>query len=144
MTGFAGSALVTPLAYFPFVFLPAAAMLRSLDPGDEEAARSLGLSPAAAMRRTVLPRLRPALTGGALLVGLHLLAEYGVLEMMRFQTFTTAVMQQYAVGFSDVNGSLLASVLLLLCLAMLGAEAAARGRSRVARIGPGAQRPSTP
>src|SRR5215218_8781853 len=108
MTGFVGSALVTTLAYFPFVFLPAAAMLRVLDAGDEEAARSLGLSPAAAVWRTVLPRLRPALSGGALLVALHLLAEYGVLEMMRFETFTTAVMQQYAIGFSDVTGSLLA------------------------------------
>jgi iron(III) transport system permease protein len=144
MTGFAGSALVTTLAYFPFVFLPVAAMLRTLDPGDEEVARSLGLSPAAAMRRTVLPRLRPALSGGALLVALHLLAEYGVLEMMRFQTFTTAVMQQYAIGFSDVSGSLLASVLLVLCLMVLTAEVAARGGRRVARVGSGTQRPSQP
>jgi iron(III) transport system permease protein len=144
LTGFAGSVLVTTLAYFPFVFLPVAALLRTLDPGDEEAARSLGLSAAAAMRRTVLPRLRPALSGGALLVALHLLAEYGVLEMMRFQTFTTAVMQQYAIGFSDVSGSLLASVLLLLCVLTLTAEVGARGRRRVARVGPGTQRPSTP
>lgn len=140
LDGLAGAALVTTLAYFPFVFLPAAAMLRSLDGGDEEAARSLGLSPLAAARRTVLPRLRPALSGGALLVALHLLAEYGVLEMMRYQTFTTAIMQQYAVGFSDVAGSLLASVLLVLCLLALTAEVVARGRRRVARLGSGTRR----
>ncbi|WP_418607210.1 ABC transporter permease [Georgenia sp. SUBG003] len=98
LTGFAGAALVTILAYYPFVFLPVAAVLRTLDPADEEVARSLGLSPTGAVVRTVLPRLRPALSGGALLVALHLLAEYGVLEMMRFQTFTTAIMQQYAWG----------------------------------------------
>lgn len=140
MTGFAGAAAITTLAYFPFVFLPAAALLRTLDAGDEEVARSLGLSPAAAVVRTVLPRLRPALSGGALLVALHLLAEYGVLEMMRFQTFTTAIMQQYAVGFSDTSGSLLASVLLTLSLLALLLEMIARGRRRVARLGPGAQR----
>ncbi|WP_298460489.1 iron ABC transporter permease [uncultured Cellulomonas sp.] len=144
MTGFAGAALVTTLAYFPFVFLPVAAVLRTLDAGDEEAARSLGLSPAAVVRRTVLPRLRPAISGGALLVALHGLAEYGVLEMMRFQTFTTAVMQQYAIGFSDVTGSLLASVLLVLCLVVLTAEVAARGRRRVARVGAGAPRRAEP
>lgn len=142
LTGFAGAALVTTLAYYPLVFLPVAAVLRSLDPADEEVARSLGLSPAAAIARTVLPRLRPALSGGALLVALHLLAEYGVLEMMRFQTFTTAIMQRYAVGFSDASGSLLASVLLTLCLLALTLEVLARGRRRVARIGSGSQRPA--
>jgi iron(III) transport system permease protein len=140
MTGFAGAATITTLAYYPFVFLPAAALLRTLDPGDEDVARSLGLSPAAAVVRTVLPRLRPALTGGALLVALHLLAEYGVLEMMRFQTFTTAIMQQYAVGFSDTSGSLLASLLLSLSLLALVLEMVARGHRRVARLGPGSQR----
>lgn len=140
LDGFGGAALVTTLAYFPFVFLPVAALLRTLDPGDEEAARSLGLSPAAAVVRTVLPRLRPALSGGALLVALHLLAEYGVLEMMRFQTFTTAIMQQYAVGFSDTSSSLLASVLLTLCLVALVLDLLARGRHRVARVGSGVQR----
>ena len=144
MTGFAGAALVTTLAYFPFVFLPAAALLRTLDAGDEEAARSLGSSPAVALRRTVLPRLRPALSGGALLVALHLLAEYGVLEMMRFQTLTTAVMQQYAVGFNAATGNLLASLLLLLCLLVLTAEVAARGRHRVARVGGGVHRRARP
>ncbi|MDI3331855.1 MAG: ABC transporter permease subunit [Micrococcus sp.] len=143
-TGFGGAALVTTLAYYPFVFLPVAALLRALDPGDEEVARSLGLSPTAAMVRTVLPRLRPALSGGALLVALHLLAEYGVLEMMRFQTFTTAIMQQYAVGFSDSAGSLLASVLVGLCLVALLLDLAARGRRRVARLGAGTQRRGVP
>ncbi|WP_109471717.1 ABC transporter permease [Ornithinimicrobium cavernae] len=140
MTGFLGAALVTTLAYFPFVFLPVAALLRVLDGTEEEAARSLGLGPLAATRRTVLPRLRPAISGGALLVALHLLAEFGVLEMMRFQTFTTAIMQQYAVGFSDTAGSLLASVLALLCLLVLTVEVVARGHRRVARVGAGAHR----
>lgn len=142
LVGLGGAVLVTTLAYFPFVFLPVAALLRSLDAGEEEVARSLGLGPVAAFTRTVLPRLRPAISGGALLVALHLLAEYGVLAMMRYQTFTTAILQQYAVGFSDVRGSLLASVLLVLCLLVLTVEVVARGRARVSRMGAGAaQRP---
>lgn len=142
LTGFAGAALVTTLAYYPFVYLPVAALLRTLDPAEEEVARSLGLSPLAAVARTVLPRLRPAVSGGALLVALHLLAEYGVLEMMRFQTFTTAIMQRYAVGFADSSASLLAAVLLALCLLALTTEVAARGRRRVSRLGAGSQRPA--
>ena len=143
LVGLGGAVLVTTLAYFPFVFLPVAALLRTLDAGEEQIARSLGLGPVGAFVRTVLPRLRPAISGGALLVALHLLAEYGVLEMMRYQTFTTAILQQYAVGFSDVRGSLLASVLLVLCLVVLTVEVVARGRARVARLGSGAgQRPA--
>lgn len=144
LVGLPGAVLVTTLAYFPFVFLPVAALLRALDAGDEEAARSLGLGPFAAFRRTVLPRLRPAVSGGALLVALHILAEYGVLEMMRLQTFTTAILQQYAVSFSDARGSLLASVLLLLCLVVLTAEVVARGSRRVSRLGSGAHRHPVP
>lgn len=143
LVGLAGATLVTTMSYFPFVFLPTAALLRALDAGEEEITRSLGLGPVAAFIRTVLPRLRPAVSGGALLVALHILAEYGVLEMMRFQTFTTAILQQYAIGFSDANGSLLASVLLLLTLLVLTAELVFRGRGRVAKLGSGAQqRPS--
>ena len=41
------------------------------------------------------PQLRPALLGGVLLVGLHLLAEFGALQLLRFPTFTTAIYDQY-------------------------------------------------
>ena len=49
----------------------------------------------------VLPRLRPAVLGGALLVGLHLLAEFGALQMLRFPTFTTAIYDQYHSSFNS-------------------------------------------
>lgn len=140
--GLGGAVFVTALAYYPFVFLPAAALLRALDQGHLDAARSLGLSGVGAMLRVVIPLQRPAVAGGALLVALHLLAEFGVLQMMQYPTFTTAILQQFAVGFSNAAGSLLAAVLVLLCLGMLALEVPLRGRARIARLGPGAgQRP---
>lgn len=140
--GLAGAVFITALAYYPFVFLPAAALLRALDQGHLDAARSLGASGPAAVLRVVLPQLRPAVTGGALLVALHLLAEFGVLEMMRFPTFTTAILQQFAIGFSNAAGSLLAAVLVVLCLGLLVLEVPLRGRARIARMGAGTrQRP---
>ncbi|WP_432945684.1 ABC transporter permease [Kribbella sp. CA-253562] len=137
--GLGGAVFITALAYYPFVFLPAAALLRALDQGHLDAARSLGVSGLAAVFRVVVPQLRPAIAGGALLVGLHLLAEFGVLEMMRYPTFTTAILQQFAVGFSNAAGSLLAAVLMLLCLGLLAAEVPLRGRARIARMGSGAR-----
>ena len=89
------------------------------------------------MLRTVLPRLRPAASGGALLVALHLLAEFGVLEMMRYPTVTTAILTQYSMGFSNDEGAMLAMVLVVMCLALLGLEMLLRGRARTARLGRG-------
>src|SRR5262245_21258745 len=140
--GLGGAVFITALAYYPFVFLPAAALLRALDQGHLDAARSLGSSSLGSVLRVVLPQLRPAVAGGALLVALYLLAEFVVLQMMRYPTFTTSILQQFAVGFSNAAGSLLAAVLALLCLGFLVLEVPLRGRARIARLGPGTgQRP---
>lgn len=140
VNGLWGAVLVTSLAYFPFVFLPVAAVLRGLDQGAEDSARALGLTPWATFWRVVLPQCRAAISGGALLVGLHVLAEYGVLEMMRFPTFTTAILEQVAIGRSTTTGALLAGVLVVLCILALAVERLARGQARVARHGRGTHR----
>ena len=56
--------LVATLSYFPFVYVPAAATLRRLDPAIEESARALGLRPGGVFFRVVLPQLRLAVLGG--------------------------------------------------------------------------------
>ena len=112
--GFGGALLIVTLSYYPFVYLPVAAMLRRLDPALEETAHSLGTGRTRTFLRVVLPQLRPALLGGALLVGLHLLAEFGALQLLRFPTFTTAIYDQYQ---STFNGP-----------AALGARRRARAR----------------
>lgn len=66
------------IAYFPFIYLPVAAVLRRLDPGLEDAAASLGNKPITVFFRVTLPQLKLALWGGSLLIALHLLAEYGL------------------------------------------------------------------
>jgi iron(III) transport system permease protein len=96
---FAG-VLVSVIAYFPFLYLPVAATLRRLDPAIEDVSESLGLKPWAVFFRVVLPQLRLAICGGALLVGLHLLAEYGLYAMIRFDTFTTAIFDQFKSTFN--------------------------------------------
>lgn len=144
LDGLGGAALVTTAAYFPFVYLPVAAIMRDLDASPAEDARSLGAGPLSAWLRTVLPRLRPAASGGALLVALHLLAEFGVLEMMRYPTFTTAILVQYEVNFSSHRGSLLALVLAMLCITVLTFEHLVRGSARTSRVGRGVHRRSAP
>ncbi|CAM4474474.1 iron ABC transporter permease [Nocardia ninae] len=140
MHGLSAGVVISTMSYFPLVYLPAAATLRRLDPAVEESARALGSGPVAVFARIVLPQLRLAVLGGALLIALHLLAEYGAFVMVRFDTFTTAIFEQYQSSFAGPAGSMLAGVLVLCCLVLLGSEAAVRGRSRYARIGSGAPR----
>lgn len=137
-TGYGGALLIVTLSYFPFVYLPVAAALRGLDPALEETAQTLGHGPVRAFARCTLPQLRPAILGGCLLVGLHLLAEFGALQMLRFPTFTTAIYDQYQSTFSGPAANMLASVLVLCCLLLLVTELGLRGRARYARTGSGA------
>ncbi|MDY0832564.1 ABC transporter permease [Pseudomonas sp. SED1] len=138
--GLPAGVLVSVIAYFPFLYMPVAATLRRLDPAIEDVAESLGLKPWAVFWRVVLPQLRLAICGGALLVGLHLLAEYGLYAMIRFDTFTTAIFDQFKSTFNGPAANMLAAVLALCCLAMLTAESAARGHARYARVGSGSAR----
>jgi iron(III) transport system permease protein len=141
---YTGALLVVTLSYVPFVYLPVAAAFRGLDPALEDTARGLGLSSWAVFRRLQLPQLRVALLGGGLLVGLHLLAEFGALQMLRYPTFTTAIYDQYRATFNGPGATMLAGVLVLLCLVLLVAEVRLRGHRGYARSGRGAVRPVRP
>ncbi|WP_458781302.1 ABC transporter permease [Arthrobacter sp. D3-16] len=137
--GLGSGVLIATLSYFPLVYIPASATLSRLDPAIEQSAAALGLGAWRTFFRVVLPQLRIAMTGGALLVALHLLAEYGAFAMIRFDTFTTAIMVQYQSTFNGAAGNMLASVLVFFCLLLLLAEVRSRGTARYARIGSGAQ-----
>ena len=133
--------LIMTLSYFPLVFLPAAAALRGLDPGLEESARSLGLGRWAGFVRVVLPQLRPALLGGALLVALHLLAEFGALALLRYPTFTTAIYDQFSRRSTARPRPCWPACWCCSAWPCCWPSCGLRGRSRYARIGGGAPRP---
>jgi iron(III) transport system permease protein len=138
--GLLPAVLISVLAYYPFVYLPVAAQLRRLDPALEDAAGSLGLTPSEVFFRTTLPQLRVAMAGGALLVGLHLLAEYGLYGMIRFDTFTTAIIDQFQSAYAGPAANMLAVVLVACCVLVLALAGLARGGARTARVGPGSAR----
>ncbi len=138
--GLWAAVLVSVIAYSPFMYLPVAAALRRLDPALEDVAASLGDPPWRVFLRVVLPQLRLALCGGGLLVALHLLAEYGLFVTIRFDTFTTAIFDQFQSAYDGPAANMLAGVLVACCLGLLGLEAALRGRARYARLGAGAAR----
>ncbi|MGH3781106.1 MAG: ABC transporter permease, partial [Pseudonocardiaceae bacterium] len=142
--GFGGAVLISTLSLYPLVYLPVAAMLRGRDPAQDQVARSLGLGPAAVFWRVTLPQIRPALLGGALIVGLYLLGEYGAFAIVRYPTFATEIFTEYNLGFDPGAAALLSVVLIVLCVALLGGETRLTGAARQARIGGGAARQAPP
>ncbi|WP_462379050.1 ABC transporter permease [Pseudomonas sp. Marseille-QA0892] len=141
--GLWGAVLVMTLAKYPVVYLPVAAALRSIDASLEESARMLGYRRAEAFWKVTFPLLRPTLLATSLLVALHMLIEFAALSILRFQTFTTAIYQQFELEFSNTHAAMLSAVLLALCLVLLWLELRLRGRG-FTRTGQGVARQSAP
>lgn len=142
--GLGGAIMVMALSKYPLVFLPVAATLRNLDTSVEESARTLGCNRWGVFYKITLPLLWPSILGGALLIALHMLVEFGALSILGLQTFTTAIYQQFELEFSNANAAMLSAVLLVLCLLMLWLELRVRGKARHVRIGQGVARRGQP
>ena len=127
--GLAGAAVVLTLLTYPYVYLPVAARLRGLPPSLEENARLLGRPPWAVFRTIVLPQASTAIWAGTLLVFLYCLAEFGAVQILRFDTLTRAI---YASRLSPATSVPLSLVLGLLAVAVVAGERAlARRRPAV-------------
>jgi iron(III) transport system permease protein len=142
--GFWAAVLVMTLAVYPLVFLPVAASLRAADPAQEEVARSLGLGRVRTFMTVTVGQARLAILGGAILVGLVVLAEFGAFEILGYQTLTTEIYNEFQVGFNEPAACALSLILVLLGTLLLASEDAIRGRGRTARLGAGASRSIRP
>ncbi len=139
-TGYWGALAALTLSTYPYVFLLTQAALRDLDPGPEEAARSLGASRARVLFRVTLPSVRPAISLGSLLVALYTLSDFGVVSLMRYDALTRAIYLQYRSLFDRTPAAVLALVLVGLTAVALWLESRARTRGRNYRTNPGAAR----
>lgn len=144
LAGFRGAWLVLTLYTYPYVFLPVSAAIRGLDASEAEVARSLGLSPRRVLRTVTLPRLRPAVATGALLVALYALSDFGAVSLMRYPVFTRAIYVSYQGSFDRTPAAILGCLLVLCTLLVVWAEGRARGRRRYVAVSSGATRPAPP
>ena len=140
--GLGGSTLVMSLGLFPYVFLPTVAALRGVDAAQEEVARALGRSRWHTWWTVTVPQLRVAVSAGVLIVLLHVVSEFGALQLLNYQTLTTAIMQRVMVLGAPESGRALAVVLVGAAALLLLLERALRGRQVPARVGRGVVRSS--
>ncbi|HHY58542.1 MAG TPA: iron ABC transporter permease [Chloroflexi bacterium] len=117
-----GAILIIGLVTYPYIYLPTAAALRGVDRSLEEAARMAGRSGWRTFRQITLPLVLPAVAGGALLVGLYVLSDFGTVAMLRYRTFTTAIYNQFTGQVDRSGAAVLSVVLILLALPLLFGE----------------------
>jgi len=144
MNGFWAAVLILTLVSFPYVVLPVAAALRTADPAVEEVARALGRGPVRAFAAATLPQAWPAAAGGALLVALYVLSDFGAVALLRVDAFTRVIYASYRASFDRIGATVLALVLVVLAAVLVTAERRIRGRALRWRVATGTQRQVTP
>ena len=132
-TGFWASWLVLSVATAPYVFLAVSAALLRVDVAAEEVGRSLGLGSWQVFFKVTWPQLRTSATAAVLLVALYVLAEFGAIAILRYDTFTRAIYNAYRSSFDRTAAASLALVLVLLTLIILFFERRYRGDYLVSR-----------
>ena len=127
--GFFGSFVVLTLFTYPYVYLPVQARFRQLPSSLEESARLLGSRPISTFWSIVLPQARGAIVAGGLLVFLYTVSDFGVVQLMRYDTLTRVI---YSTRLIDSLTSIRLSLMLgILAIAVVVAE---RGVARGTRI----------
>ena len=143
IAGLHGAALTITLLSFPYVLLSVRAALWRIDPALEESSRALGVGKWNTLWRVTLPQLKPAIAGGALLVALYTLSDFGAVSLLRYQTFTWAIFLQYETAFDRALAAALSLVLVAVAGVLILLESKARGRARYYRSTTGAIKPSS-
>lgn len=125
-----GVALVMTFALYPYVFLLARNAFRTQGKRMLEAGRALGLTSFDAFLRVALPMARPWVAAGVMLVVMETLADFGTVAVFNYDTLTTGVYKAWFGLFSISAASQVASILILIALAVLLVEQQTRLRMR--------------
>ena len=137
--GFWGTIGIMTLSSFPLAYLPISATLKRLDRSLEEV--SLGKSQAYTFWHAIFPQLKPAIGSSLLLIALHMLVDFGAVSILNYQTFTTAIFQEYEMSFNNSTAALLSAVLMAICSIIVLGETFFRGKQTLYNSGKGVTRP---
>ncbi len=127
--GLAGATLTIVIVTYPYALLTLRAALRRMDTAPEDTSRTLGAGPWRTFFDITLPRLRPSIAAGALIVGLYALSDFGAVSFLRYETFTWAIFLQYQSLFDRSLAAVLSIALIGLAGFLFLSEVVLRGRT---------------
>jgi iron(III) transport system permease protein len=90
-----GGIVLFTLALYPYVYLLARDAFGARNVQLVDAARTLGLSARQAFWRVAIPAAHPAIIGGALLVMMETLADFGAVSYLGIDTFTVSIFRSW-------------------------------------------------
>jgi len=116
---FWGVALIFAFFTYPYIYILAANALKNIDGNLEEMASSSGLSGLKTFCKVTLPLITPSIFSGALLVIMYVLADFGAIAMLRYESFTRAIYLQLTGRYDRPAAAVLSSVLIAVIFAFL-------------------------
>jgi iron(III) transport system permease protein len=125
-----GTIVVLTAVLYPYVYVLGRAAFLEQTRDTFEAARSLGLSHARAIRRLALPLARPALAAGVALAVMEALADFGAVNLLNYRAMTDAIYRVWYGAFDQAAALQLATVLVTLTVSLVLLERMLRGRAR--------------
>ena len=140
LSGYWGALLALSAYTSPYLFLNLRTALQGLDPSLEESAQNLGYRYPEIFWQIILPQLRPAFYASGLLISLHVLGDFGVVSLMRYETFSYALYIEYTLSFEHIYAAWLALMLLTFTGCLLYLETKLLNRVTLHRAGRGTSR----
>lgn len=125
-----GAAAMLILVLYPYVYLLARAAFMVQSVAAAQVARTLGCGPLGAFLRVSLPMARPAIAGGAALVMMETIADFGAVAHFGVQTFATGVYKAWFSMGDRVAAAQISSCLLVLALTLAVLERVQRGAAQ--------------
>jgi iron(III) transport system permease protein len=125
-----GAILVLSAALYPYVYLSARASFVQQSVCVLEVARTLGRTSAGVFWSVALPLARPALAGGVALALMECLNDLGAVQYLGVRTLSVSIYTAWQQQSSLGGAAQIALVAVLLVVALLVAERAARGHGR--------------
>ena len=108
-----GAIIVFSFTLYPYVYLVTRSAFLNQSQSMLEAGRLLGLNAIQIFYKLGIPIIRPAIIGGAMLVAMETLSDFGAVEHFAIQTFTTGIFRAWY-GMYDIQTAMqLASMLLV-------------------------------
>ena len=125
-----GLILVLTLVIYPYVYILARSAFREQAANTLEAANVLGYDGWQAFRRVALPLARPQIAVGVLLVMMETLTDYGTVSYFGYPTLSERIIVLWNTSFDSAAATELASLMVVIALALLFGEQALRRQAR--------------
>jgi|TARA_B100001079_G_scaffold74385_1_gene64020 iron(III) transport system permease protein len=118
------------LVFYPYVYMMARASFKRQKVRMIEAGKLLGANPLRVFFRISVPLARPAVAAGVLVTLMETLADFGVVSLFNYSTFTTAIYSAWGDFRSIEVAAQLASLLVLFSFFLIYFERKARGKAK--------------